>query len=124
LGPRADGLGLARCVAVLLATVVAVDNGYIIGILFQLAEYHILQLSSVQSTSLLQERHKPRGDRIGPVRVEDIKLAVPTSLGMKSTTVCSTLYNLIAGCTPPDFGSLRSQIPLSELSMTLSDPEL
>jgi len=90
--------------------------GHIIGLLFQLAEYHTLQLSSVPdpvpSTSLPQEWHKPRGDRIGPVRIEDIQLAAPTALGMHSRAVCSTLYNPIAGCTPPDFGSLRSQLEL------------
>jgi len=29
---------------------------------------------------------------------------------MKSRAICSTLYNPIAGCTPPDFGGLRSHL--------------
>ena len=87
--------------------------GHIIGLLFQLAEYNMLKLSSVPdpvpSTSLPQEWHKPRGDKIGPVRIDKIQLSAPTAK-QASRAVCSTLYNPIETCETPDFESFRSSL--------------
>jgi len=75
-------LSTARCTAVLLATVVAVD--ILLGYSFSL-----LSTTHCSYYQCPLRVHKPRGDRIGPERVEDIQLATSTTLGMRSTAVCS-----------------------------------
>jgi hypothetical protein len=84
--------------------------GHVVGVLYQLADYKALNLKTVPdpvpSTSLPQQWHKPRGAKIGAIRVEDMQLSAPSSKP-KSRAVSSTLYNPVTGLAMPDFADLK-----------------
>jgi hypothetical protein len=88
--------------------------GHIIGLLYQLAEYKTLGLTSVPDpvpcTSLPQQWHKPRGKKIGSVRVEDMQLSAPTVGVVQSRAVCSNLYNPISDGNCPEISTLKAAL--------------
>jgi hypothetical protein len=110
--------------------------GHVIGLLYQLAEYKALGLTCVPDpvpcTSLPQQWHKPRGEKIGSIRVEDMQLSAPSVGVVQSRAVCSNLYNPITDLNCPDFSTLKAALmdvnhacqwmqldcPLDTLSMT------
>lgn len=86
--------------------------GHIIGLLFQLAQYAMLQFTKVpsviSSTSLLQQWHKPRGSKIEAIRTDDMELASSAQGKEKARPVQTTLYNPIANCQMPNFDNFFS----------------
>lgn len=88
--------------------------GHIIGLLYQLAEYKTLGLTSVPDpvpcTSVPQQWHKARGEKIGSVRVEGMLLSAPTVGVVQSRAVCSKLYNPITDIGCPDFSTLKAAL--------------
>lgn len=91
--------------------------GHVIGLLYQLADYKARNLKCVPdpvpSTSLPQQWHKPRGKKIGAIRVEDMQLSAPSSRD-KLKVISSTLYSPVSCTLLPDFAELKST--LAEIS--------
>ena len=88
--------------------------GHIISLLYQLAEYKALGLNYIPdplpSTSLPQQWHKPRGQKIAPAKVDQMQLSSPAAEVLKSRAVCSTAYNPVAGRDLPTFDNLVSSL--------------
>ena len=88
--------------------------GHIIGLLYQLADYKARNLKAIPDpvpcTSLPQEWHKPRGEKIGATKVDDMQLSSPAAGLPKSRAVCSNVYNPVAGIKLPDFDKLLSSL--------------
>jgi len=88
--------------------------GHVVAVLYQLAEYKALNLKAVPdplpSTSLPQQWHKPRGQKIAPAKIGKMQLAAPAAGVQKCRAVCSTAYNPVAGLDLPKFDDLVSSL--------------